>query len=66
MLVNEVVMAEHTLSWFAGDTKLGRMVERADGCAANQRDLNRLGEGASKSHVKFNKLGKNWHINKST
>lgn len=33
---------EDTLGKFAGDTKTGGMVDRADGCGAIQRDFRRL------------------------
>ncbi|KAK4828470.1 hypothetical protein QYF61_026695 [Mycteria americana] len=46
---------ECTLRDFADDTKLGRVVDGPDGCAAFQRDLNRLEKWAAKNLMKFNK-----------
>lgn len=46
--------AECTLSTFAEDTKLGRVADRQDGCAAIRRDLDGLGKFA-KNLTKFNK-----------
>lgn len=42
VLINGVnYEAEHTLSKFAADIKLGGVADTAKGCAAIQRDLNR-------------------------
>jgi len=45
----------HSLSKFADDTKLGRVTDTPDGCAAIQRDLDRLENSAERNLIKFNK-----------
>ncbi|XP_010146030.1 PREDICTED: rap guanine nucleotide exchange factor 5-like, partial [Eurypyga helias] len=41
---------------FAGDAKLGEMVNTSYGCAAIQRDLDRLERWANRNLIKFNKV----------
>jgi len=47
--------SECTLRKFTNDTKLGGVADTPDGCAAVQRDLNRLEKQAERNLIKFQK-----------
>jgi len=46
---------EYTLSEFAGDTKLGGVANKPEGCPAVHRDLDRLESWVQRNLMKFNK-----------
>ena len=52
-----ILVLGHTciLSTFADDTKLGRVADMPEGCAAIQRDLSRLHQWVDSSLMKFKK-----------
>lgn len=47
--------AECTFSKFAGETKLGGVHDRPNGCVAIQRDLDSLDKWAERNNMKFKK-----------
>ena len=48
-------MGQSASSASTDDTKLGEMIDRTDGCAFIQKDLDRLEKWAEKNLVKFSK-----------
>ncbi|KAK4829110.1 hypothetical protein QYF61_002148 [Mycteria americana] len=57
--------ADFSLSKFVDATKLGGMADMPVGCAAIQRDFNRLEKWADKNLLKFNKKCKVLHLGRN-